>query len=637
MMQPQHCAFAASAITFACCACLAAVLKRLFRAECINGQASGSALQPTITSLLVAAALTLGLAAACLVKPLSNRARAVTAAVCSKWQPVYFIILSVQKIVIRSIVISYAYVSINQSGAVCHLSADYVNQFHAATFLWDCAVLMTGVSTICFDLHADATPASRRCAQCLLALCLCTDAVGSYIWGNEMAAVLSLSVTKFEFQLGNLITSCITSQAVLALHFVFVGWRSLHGRGWYYASLRFELDQRGRELLSQLSPPHITQGLKERLVASSSALAVTSEAEAAADSLHSEAAARSSRNALSRARLRFLQFQQRRMSKCQVFVIPCLAANNGAAGSHAEFALARPAFVLRCLRPLQRVADAHPKFYLGFSFLFFGLPSVACAVLLKSQISGICSLPLNTAIFVAFLGFLSSRRYNLDRVAAKEVVLSFRFAVFIVLLSQWIALLARRAYLVLNAGQSSVYAETPWSVAASAVVALFLAMILLLDCSPSLPATAQIILMVTARHRPTPIYSLQSRFLQSGLWFIFGYWSIGEFRRIYAGESPDCFWNFGAYRVCESTQLLSIFSSMFLLMTQALLSHILLPGMSNFVNASVRHLLCQRYVSLQLACLTRHRFCSLRGAAAEPTESQSPTTKSSLTRSMGPA
>ena len=73
------------------------------------------------------------------------------------------------------------------------------------------------------------------------------------------------------------------------------------------------------------------------------------------------------------------------------------------------------------------------------------------------------------------------------------------------LLSQWIALLARRAYLVLNAGQSSVYAETPWSVAASAVVALFLAMILLLDCSPSLPATAQIILMVTARHRPTPI------------------------------------------------------------------------------------------------------------------------------------
>ena len=43
--------------------------------------------------------------------------------------------------------------------------------------------------------------------------------------------------------------------------------------------------------------------------------------------------------------------------------------------------------------------------------------------------------------------------------------------------------------------------------------------------------------------------------------------------------------------ICELTQLLSIYSSLFMLMTQALISRVLVPGMSNFVNASVRRLL----------------------------------------------
>ena len=57
---------------------------------------------------------------------------------------------------------------------------------------------------------------------------------------------------------------------------------------------------------------------------------------------------------------------------------------------------------------------------------------------------------------------------------------------------------------------------------------------------------------------------------------------------MYSGKNPDCFWDLGAYQVCDSSQLLSIFSSLFLLMTQALVSRILVPGMSIFVNASVR-------------------------------------------------
>lgn len=506
-MRSTHCAFAASAIAVSCCACLVAVLKRLFRSECIDRRDVGlndSALHPITTSLLVVSALASGVAAACVVKLLSKRPGTITAAVFSKWQPVYFIIVSLQKIVLRAIVIHLANSSLDQRGFTCQLSVDNSNQSLAATFMWDCSILLTGLSTICIDVDAEFTPALRRCAQCILALCLCIDAAGSCIWGNEMAGAVSLSVTTFQFQLGNLITSCITSQAVLALHFAFVGWRSRHGRGWYYASLRFELDQHGTVLQSQPRLPHIAQGLKERLVASSSALATTPETEAS-DGVHSEAAGSSGHNALSWARQRLLQFQQQRMSTCRVFVIPSIAAYDGGEGSLAEFALARPAFVLRCLRPLQRVAEAHPKFYLGFSFLFFGLPSIACAVLLNSSIKGILTSFLNAAIFVAFLGFLSSRRYNIDRVAAKEVALSFRFAIFIVSLSQWIALYARRAHLVLNQAQASTYDETPWTVVATTVVAAFFAVILLLDCSPNLPATAQIILMVSmSPSSPTP-------------------------------------------------------------------------------------------------------------------------------------
>jgi hypothetical protein len=50
----------------------------------------------------------------------------------------------------------------------------------------------------------------------------------------------------------------------------------------------------------------------------------------------------------------------------------------------------------------------------------------------------------------------------------------------------------------------------------------------------------------------------------------------------------DCIVNLGAYKICVATQRLSIFMSILLLMTQALVSRMLLPGVSNFVNASVR-------------------------------------------------
>lgn len=505
-MRLLHCTFAASAITVICSACLVAVLKRFFRSECIDGQdvrSVSSALRQTITALLVVVTLAFGATTACLVKLHSKRAWKVVEAVCSKWQPLYFIVVSLQKIILRVIVMYHAIGSMSKH-STCHPHADNENEFHAALFVWDCVILMAGVSTISVDLH-DCTPALRRGAQFLLALCLCVDTLGSYIWGNEMSSLVSLSVSTFELLLDNQITSCITSQFVLALYFVYVGWRSCHGRGWYHASLMFELDVCGRALLSRqidLSLQQIKHSLNEsHVTSSSSSMSPTPESEVESDRLHSEAAGTSNSNAMSRLRQRLMQFQHRHESRCRVFVIPCVAVNESGGGV-AQFALARPAFNLSCLRPLQRAAEAHPKFYCACILLFLALPSLASAIFLSIQIRGIFSLLLNISMCIVFMGFLSSKRYNLDSVAVKQVAMSFRFVIFLVLLSQWIALNARRAHLVLNADRASKYNSSntsPWTVFAVSVLAFFVTLCLLLDSCPHLPATTQIIVTVRAR------------------------------------------------------------------------------------------------------------------------------------------
>jgi hypothetical protein len=70
----------------------------------------------------------------------------------------------------------------------------------------------------------------------------------------------------------------------------------------------------------------------------------------------------------------------------------------------------------------------------------------------------------------------------------------------------------------------------------------------------------------------------------------YGHSTVLALQRVLAGKDAvlGCFPPLGAYSICEATQLLSIYSSMFMLMTQALISRVLVPGMSNFVNASVR-------------------------------------------------
>ena len=76
------------------------------------------------------------------------------------------------------------------------------------------------------------------------------------------------------------------------------------------------------------------------------------------------------------------------------------------------------------------------------------------------------------------------------------------------------------------------------------------------------------------------------------------------FQRVLAGgdSNLDCFKAL-EYRFCDATQQLSICTSLFMLMTQALISRALVPGMSNFVNASVRRSLSPASGS---ALLRRH-------------------------------
>ena len=78
--------------------------------------------------------------------------------------------------------------------------------------------------------------------------------------------------------------------------------------------------------------------------------------------------------------------------------------------------------------------------------------------------------------------------------------------------------------------------------------------------------------------------------LQVGWWILYGYYAFYNFQQVSSGRDLDCFLDLGAYKICAVTQKLSICTSLLLLMTQALVSRVIVPGISNFVNASVRRL-----------------------------------------------
>jgi hypothetical protein len=195
--------------------------------------------------------------------------------------------------------------------------------------------------------------------------------------------------------------------------------------------------------------------------------------------------------ALSRLRQRWLQFQQRQVSGCRVFVVPCVAIRGAGGSGEAVFGLERPAFDMRWLRPLQRLADAHPRLYAGFAFFFLAVSSFVCAIVfsVQSQARGICTFAFNSMLCIMTFGFLSSKRYGLDRVAVKHVALSFRFAIIVTLIATDVALSSRQVYTI---------DMHPLSVVGYAFASLLFCLCILLDCSPHLPPSVQIHISVNA-------------------------------------------------------------------------------------------------------------------------------------------
>ena len=76
--------------------------------------------------------------------------------------------------------------------------------------------------------------------------------------------------------------------------------------------------------------------------------------------------------------------------------------------------------------------------------------------------------------------------------------------------------------------------------------------------------------------------------LQVAWWLIYGFYAFAYIQQVSAGRDLGCFLDLGAYKICAVTQRLSIWTSILLLMTQSLVSRMIVPGISNFVNASMR-------------------------------------------------
>jgi hypothetical protein len=490
--------FAVSSIAVTCCVCLLTLLKSALLSECTAS--GGGNLRPVLIVCMVATVLSIAASAAYLFK---SRAWTQAAAICSKWQPVYFLFMSVQRLVLRAAVA----IAVSADGeGPC---SEYENAVLAISFMWNCTIIMTAVSTMCCDLDAETSPALRRCAYGLLALVLVVDALGSVVWGNPLATGVSFDFSKVSILLDNHITSCIASQVAIVLHFLYVSCRSRRGRGWAYASLRFILDEVGTSVLMQrlTTSKASTNSLKN-----SGATASTTSAPDRPDPpvpqdpleaqvppaalLASDLSERQHTEAplsplLSRLRHRWLMFQKRHVSQCRLFVVPSVAIRDAGRGGEAEFAITRPAFSWRCLRPLQRLADAHFRVYMSFTFCFLAVPSIACYIGLQGHgmQKGSCTLVLNSIMAAMILGFLSSHTCGLDRVAVTNVIMSYRFVILVSLQVLDVASMMRLAYL---------NQRHPTEAAAFVLIVVVFCECMLLDCSPNFPASHQIFVSVSA-------------------------------------------------------------------------------------------------------------------------------------------
>ncbi len=485
-MQLVNSLWAASALAAIVGAIVNTILKSAFRAECVDGLTPTNhiSLHSAATACVVVAALNVTIHIALLVsRPLSKRGCALFGALFSNWTVQYFIFVSLQQMSLTAVVTNA--VLSGQVDGPCSFTEDALAD--AAAQMRHFAVVVIGLSVMCSDIDDTFSPAMRRCVYCIYALFTASDAIGSFVLGNALATGVKLSLKSFKFAIETQITSCIAAQTLMAFHFVFVSLRSSDGRAWAYERLRFDL-QEDATSSQQLRPTTGRTALLRPI---------------AADILQSQD--QDSDSALFCMRLSLLTFQRQQFSKCQVFIIPCDAGRD----------VLRPLFNLPYLRRLHRIADTHPFVYFGVVSLI-GFCSIVSTVLqnlklLSSDVSGLLSLVLNFFATIGFIGFLSSKRNNIDKVAAKRVVSSFRFVYCAALVICWIAHDIRDTYL----GERSVL-----QLAATLFVMLLFFLSLLEDCSPRLSPVVQFLISVSYslftlvplhRHHHHPIHACSDR------------------------------------------------------------------------------------------------------------------------------
>ncbi len=486
--------FALCIITANFCAILRVLLGSSYASECINGKIDpgGNIVLQVAMTFLVFSVIAFFLSAFCLLsKSRSKRGWALVMSLCSKWQPSYFLILSAQRIVLRAVSLPLIFSMRPNNLTSCPVTVEYESRINAAYFIWNSAMILVGVLTFLCDLDADFTPAARRCAYGFLVLCLFLDASGSYIFGNT-ASQVSVSIGSVELLVDQQITSCISSQVVIALHFFFVSVRSRNGRAWAYAPLRFVLD----EISASLPIAHVSgaaQGLALKTDAAlmqQRSVSYGLSSRAGSETLRADPRQHVAANSRSFARTyqKWLQFRKRHVQRCRVFVIPCVKGRINAPGLH--FELERPLLNLKCPQFLQNLANAFPNF-LGFAFFVFSSLGFLFASIWNGSSEqdqkGMATLACSCATFLAIIIFCSSNRYNLDRVAVKHVALSFRFVACAVLLTFFVALEWRKAH---------IGHDSPYATVSIAVLSLTFCATALFDCSPNFPMPSQIFISV---------------------------------------------------------------------------------------------------------------------------------------------
>jgi len=471
--------YVASAITTIGGVCIFAYLKSVMQAACASDNSqSGLSANPSqaITASLAWAATAAAANAAFLVfRSRAKQGLALVVAICAKWQPAYFLLVSIERIVFLSMMVASEVK--DQSVGSCGFSLHQHGQILATELLMPVALLLFSLSAICCDCDPDFTPTMRRGAYCASTACFILDMMCSIVWGfGAKTDQDNLSFGPFRFVLTNQMASCVVSQVVVLLHFLYVSCRSRGGRGWAYASLRFELVKQ-YNMGALMNEPSCSP-MAQQMPSSNSALEGMQGAGVQAQA-HS--------NAFSRLRHRFLRFQRQRLQASQVFTIPCVESDSNLSTELAasEMQLVRPLFRIKFPGVMVRFAELHGNLYICVVFIV----AIVSLGLYQVELTGTASLVLNSVVIYGLLGFFSCKRHNIDSVAAKHVSTSFRFVCICLFLLVIVALAVRASYL---------RQRSPQNVFTVVVTMLAFMLCLFIDCSPNLPTTVQTAISVSS-------------------------------------------------------------------------------------------------------------------------------------------